>query len=42
MQGCFLAEYLSYRERLREMGSFSLRKAMGKPQCDLPVLKRSS
>ena len=35
-------EYLSYEERLREMGLFSVKKRMlWRPHCGLPVLKGS-
>jgi len=32
---------LSYDERLRELGLFSLEKALGRPHRHLPVLKMS-
>jgi len=35
-EGCL---QLSYDERLREMGLFSLEKAAERPYCSLPVLK---
>ena len=34
-------ELLSYEERLRELGLFSLEKALGRPHCGLPVLEES-
>lgn len=34
-------EHLCYGERLRELGKFSHEKALGRPPCSLPVLKRS-
>jgi len=34
-------EHLSYEERLRELDLFSLEKALGRPQCSLPVLEGS-
>ena len=30
-------EQLSYEERLREVGLFSLEKTLGRPQCGLPI-----
>ena len=34
-------EHLSYEERWRELGLFSLVKAPGRPHCGLPVCERS-
>jgi len=34
-------ELLSYEERLRELGLFSLEKASGRPHCGLTVLEGS-
>ena len=32
-------ERLSYKERLRELGLFSLEKALGRPHCGLPEIE---
>ena len=34
-------EHLSYEDRLRELGLFSLGKTPGRPHCSLPVFERS-
>ena len=34
-------EHLSYVERLRKMGLYSMEKTLGRPHCGLPVLKGS-
>ena len=34
-------EHLSCAERLRELGLFSLEKALGRLICGLPILERS-
>lgn len=34
-------EYLSYKERMRELGLFSLEQALGIPYCGLLVLEES-
>ena len=35
------SEHLSYGDGLRELGLFSLEKALGRFHCGLPILKRS-
>ena len=34
-------EHLSYEEGLKQLGSFSLEKVLGRPHCGLPILEGS-